>query len=90
LTDSGGVQEEAPALGKPVLVLRDTTERPEGIETGVAKLVGTHASSIVDETQRLLDNEQAYQSMAKRVDLYGDGRAAERITQVLATCLARS
>lgn len=87
LTDSGGVQEEAPALGKPVLVLRDTTERPEGIEAGVAKLVGTRTSSIVDETQRLLDNEQAYQSMAKRVDLYGDGRAAERITQVLATCL---
>lgn len=79
LTDSGGVQEEAPSLGKPVLVMRDTTERPEGIAAGTALLVGPHARSIVEHTRRLLDDHDAYQAMANAVNPYGDGRAAERI-----------
>lgn len=83
LTDSGGVQEEAPALGKPVLVLRDETERPEALEMGVVKLVGPHYERIVSETQRLLDDESAYQSMARGVSPYGDGHAAERIVNTL-------
>lgn len=83
LTDSGGVQEEAPALGKPVLVLRDETERPEAVELGVVKLVGPHYERIVEEAQRLLDDEEAYRAMAKGVSPYGDGRAAERIVSVL-------
>lgn len=83
LTDSGGVQEEAPALGKPVLVLRDETERPEAVEQGVVKLVGAHYERIVEEAQRLLDDESAYQAMARGVSPYGDGQAAERIVNVL-------
>jgi UDP-N-acetylglucosamine 2-epimerase (non-hydrolysing) len=83
LTDSGGVQEEAPALGKPVLVLRDETERPEAVEQGVVKLVGTNYERIVDETQRLLDDESAYRAMARGVSPYGDGHAAERIVKTL-------
>ncbi len=83
LTDSGGVQEEAPALGKPVLVLRKETERPEAIEMGVVKLVGTQTESIIAETQRLLDDAEAYAAMAKGVSPYGDGKAAARIVQVL-------
>ncbi len=83
LTDSGGVQEEAPALGKPVLVLRDETERPEAVEQGVVKLVGPHYERIVEEAQRLLDDESAYQAMARGVSPYGDGQAAERIVSVL-------
>jgi UDP-N-acetylglucosamine 2-epimerase (non-hydrolysing) len=83
LTDSGGVQEEAPALGKPVLVLRDETERPEAIEQGVVKLVGTNYERIVKEAQLLLDDESAYRAMARGVSPYGDGKAAERIVQVL-------
>ena len=79
LTDSGGVQEEAPSLGKPVLVMRDTTERPEGVEAGTARLVGARAQSIVDHTSRLLDDREAYLAMANAVNPYGDGRAAERI-----------
>jgi UDP-N-acetylglucosamine 2-epimerase (non-hydrolysing) len=79
LTDSGGVQEEAPSLGKPVLVMRDATERPEGIEAGTARLVGPHARSIVEHTSRLLDDREAYLAMANAVNPYGDGRAAERI-----------
>lgn len=83
LTDSGGVQEEAPALGKPVLVLRDETERPEAVDQGVVKLVGPNYESIVRETQRLLDDEDAYRAMARGVSPYGDGHAAERIVNVL-------
>jgi UDP-N-acetylglucosamine 2-epimerase (non-hydrolysing) len=79
LTDSGGVQEEAPSLGKPVLVMRDTTERPEGVEAGTARLVGPRAQSIVQHASRLLDDPEAYLAMANAVNPYGDGRAAERI-----------
>jgi len=83
LTDSGGLQEEAPTFGKPVLVLRDTTERPEGVEAGVARLVGTERRRIVAETRRLLTDASAYQRMAHAVNPYGDGRAAERIAAIL-------
>lgn len=83
LTDSGGVQEEAPALGKPVLVLRDETERPEAVEQGVVKLVGPNFERIVEEAQRLLDDESAYKAMARGVSPYGDGHAAERIVKTL-------
>lgn len=83
LTDSGGVQEEAPALGKPVLVLRDDTERPEAIDEGVVKLVGTKVETIVQEVQCLLDDQAAYQEMARGVSPYGDGKAADRIAQIL-------
>ena len=81
LTDSGGVQEEAPSLGKPVLVMRDTTERPEGVEAGTALLTGPHAARIVEHTGRLLDDPVAYQAMANAVNPYGDGRASERIVR---------
>jgi UDP-N-acetylglucosamine 2-epimerase (non-hydrolysing) len=84
LTDSGGVQEEAPALGKPVLVMRETTERPEGIEAGTAKLVGTDADRIVAEAERLLDDEAAYAAMARAHNPFGDGRSAARIVELLA------
>jgi len=83
LTDSGGVQEEAPAFGKPVLVLRTTTERPEGIEAGNAVLVGTERQTIVDEAIRLLSDPSAYQRMATARSPYGDGRAAQRIRHVV-------
>jgi UDP-N-acetylglucosamine 2-epimerase (non-hydrolysing) len=83
LTDSGGLQEEAPSLGKPVLILRDVTERPEGVEAGVALMVGTDEDRIVAEASRLLRDESAYAAMARRVYLYGDGKAAERILDVL-------
>ena len=81
LTDSGGIQEEAPSLGKPVLVMRSETERPEGIEAGTAKLVGPCAETIVAETELLLRDESAYRSMAQAVSPYGDGKAAERIVE---------
>ena len=84
LTDSGGVQEEAPALGKPVLVMRDTTERPEGIAAGTAKLVGTDTATIVRETERLLDDDTAYAAMARAHNPFGDGHAAARIADLLA------
>lgn len=83
LSDSGGVQEEAPALGKPVLVLRSKTERPEAVEAGAVKLVGPDYGRIVEEAQRLLDDENAYRQMAQSISPYGDGHAAERIAQVL-------
>ncbi|MCP4655090.1 MAG: UDP-N-acetylglucosamine 2-epimerase (non-hydrolyzing) [bacterium] len=83
LTDSGGIQEEAPTFGKPVLVLRDTTERPEGIAAGVARLVGTERQRIVAETRRLLTDPAAYEAMAKAINPYGDGRAAERIAAIV-------
>lgn len=79
LTDSGGVQEEAPALGKPVLVLREETERPEAVEQGMVKLVGTNYERIIAEAQRLLDDESLYESMAEGILPYGDGHSAERI-----------
>lgn len=88
LTDSGGVQEEAPALGKPVLVLRHETERPEAVEAGVVKLVGTDYDAVVAEAGRLLRDDAAWRSMARGVSPYGDGRAAERITAVLGRQLA--
>lgn len=83
LTDSGGVQEEAPSLGKPVLVMRDTTERPEAVMAGTAKLVGADASRIIQETAELLDSELSYAKMAKAVNPYGDGRASRRIVQII-------
>lgn len=79
ITDSGGVQEEAPSLGKPVLVMRDTTERPEAVDAGTVKLVGTDIKRIIKETSELLDNQSAYDSMAKAHNPYGDGKACERI-----------
>jgi len=79
LTDSGGVQEEAPSLGKPVLVMRDTTERPEGVDAGTVKLVGANVHRIVDEVSRLLTDEASYNRMAEATNPYGDGHAAERI-----------
>jgi len=83
LTDSGGVQEEAPSLGKPVLVMRDTTERPEGVEAGTAQLVGTDSERIFTEAQKLLDDEDAYDKMSRAANPYGDGRASERIVRIL-------
>lgn len=85
LTDSGGVQEEAPALGKPVLVMRETTERPEGIAAGTARLVGTDADRIVAEAELLLDDEAAYAAMARAHDPFGDGKSAARIVDLLAS-----
>lgn len=83
LTDSGGIQEEAPAFGIPVLVMRETTERPEGIEAGTLKLVGTEPSQIVQMASRLLDDPTAYAEMARAANPYGDGHAAERIVEAL-------
>jgi UDP-N-acetylglucosamine 2-epimerase (non-hydrolysing) len=83
LTDSGGIQEEAPSLGKPVLVMRDTTERPEGVSAGTARLVGADSARIVAEAARLLDDPKAYQDMAKAHNPYGDGYASRRISQIL-------
>lgn len=85
LTDSGGIQEEAPSFGKPVLVLRDVTERPEGVEAGVAIPVGTDEDRIVAEVSRLLRDRSAYAAMARRVNPYGDGKAADRILDILTT-----
>jgi UDP-N-acetylglucosamine 2-epimerase (non-hydrolysing) len=83
LTDSGGLQEEAPALGTPVLVMRRVTERPEALEAGTARLVGVETERIVSETRRLLDDRNAYAEMARAVNPFGDGHAAERIVQAL-------
>lgn len=83
LTDSGGIQEEAPSLGKPVLVMRDTTERPEGVAAGTARLVGAEAARIIAETVRLLDDRQAYERMARAHNPYGDGTASRRIAGIL-------
>ena len=88
ISDSGGVQEEAPALGKPVLVLRSETERPEAVSEGVVKLVGTDEEQIVREAQKLLDDEGSYLAMARGVSPYGDGKAAGRIADVLENSLA--
>jgi UDP-N-acetylglucosamine 2-epimerase (non-hydrolysing) len=83
LTDSGGIQEEAPSLGKPVLVMREVTERPEAVEAGTAKLVGTQIENIIMETQKLLDHPEEYGRMANIKNPYGDGKSAERIVQIL-------
>ena len=83
LTDSGGVQEEAPSLGKPVLVMRDTTERPEGIAAGTLKLVGTNEETIYESFKELLDNKEAYEKMSKASNPYGDGKASIRIADIL-------
>jgi len=83
LTDSGGIQEEAPSLGKPVLVMRDTTERPEAVKAGTAKLVGADSARIVRETSRLLTDEATYEDMARAHNPYGDGKATERIIEVI-------
>ena len=84
MTDSGGVQEEAPSLSKPVLVLRDTTERPEGVEVGTLKLVGTESEKVKEEMEELLDNDAEYQRMAQAKNPYGDGKASERILDAIA------
>jgi len=89
LTDSGGVQEEAPALGKPVLVMRETTERPEGVVAGTARLVGTDEDRIVSEVFTLLDDSEAHAAMARAHNPFGDGHAADRIAETLAHALAR-
>ena len=83
LTDSGGVQEEAPALGKPVLVLRDTTERPEAVEAGTVKLIGTDRERVYKEARRLLTDKEEYGRMAESVNPYGDGQASRRIIQAI-------
>ncbi len=89
LTDSGGVQEEAPALGKPVLVMRDTTERPEGVEAGTAKLVGTDKAVIVRECFRLLDDPEHYDAMAKAHNPFGDGKSSQRIAEIVENSLRK-
>jgi len=83
LTDSGGIQEEAPSLGKPVLVMRDTTERPEAIAAGTVMLVGTDGAKIVSEVNRLLTDEEAWHTMSRAHNPYGDGLACQRIVQAL-------
>ena len=87
LTDSGGVQEEAPALGKPVLVMADTTERPEGVEAGTVRLVGANYERIVAGVTELLTDPAAYDAMAKAVNPYGDGQAAGRIVEAVRSFL---
>jgi UDP-N-acetylglucosamine 2-epimerase (non-hydrolysing) len=83
LTDSGGIQEEAPSLGKPVLVMRDTTERPEALDAGTVRLVGTDRRNIVEEVSRLLDDAGHYEAMSRAHNPYGDGLACERVVNVL-------
>ncbi|GAB3813161.1 UDP-N-acetylglucosamine 2-epimerase (non-hydrolyzing) [Tessaracoccus terricola] len=87
LTDSGGVQEEAPSFGKPVLVLRENTERPEAVDAGTVKLIGTDKERIVEETARLIEDQDAYAGMSRAVNPYGDGRAAERCVAAIAELL---
>ncbi len=89
LTDSGGLQEEAPALGKPVLVMREVTERKEGVDAGTAKLVGTDKNVIVKELELLLSDERAYQTMAKAVNPYGDGTSCQQIADLVLKILSR-
>lgn len=86
ITDSGGVQEEAPSLGKPVLVMRDTTERPEALEAGTVKLVGTNSEMIIKEAQKLLDDKTEYEKMSKAHNPYGDGKACEKIVEFIKGC----
>ena len=89
LTDSGGIQEEAPSLGKPVVVLRDTTERPEGIEAGTLKLAGTNEETIFSIIDDLLCNDTNYQKMSKASNPYGDGKASKRITDIIEQYFAK-
>jgi UDP-N-acetylglucosamine 2-epimerase (non-hydrolysing) len=84
ITDSGGIQEEGPSLGKPVLVMREKTERPEAVEAGTVKLVGTDAARIVEETEILLENRAEFERMSRAHNPYGDGHASERIGDALA------
>lgn len=90
LTDSGGIQEEAPSLGKPVLVMREVTERPEAVEAGTAKLIGTQKENIVLETQELLDHPEEYERMTNIKNPYGDGKSAERIIQLLSQIYSKT
>jgi UDP-N-acetylglucosamine 2-epimerase len=83
LTDSGGLQEEAPSLGKPVLVLRSVTERPEAVEAGAARVIGTKTERVIQEVEHLLDDSSAYAKMVKAMNPYGDGHTAERICEQL-------
>ena len=83
LTDSGGIQEEAPSLGRPVLVMRNTTERPEAVEAGTVKLVGSDPGNIIKEVQKLLNNNSEYQKMSKAYNPYGDGNASQKILTIL-------
>ena len=83
LTDSGGIQEEAPSLGKPVLVMRDTTERPEGVAAGTLRLVGTDEEKIYESFKELLENSETYEKMSKASNPYGDGYACRRIADIL-------
>ncbi len=89
LTDSGGIQEEAPGLGKPVLVMRDTTERPEALASGTVHLVGTDYDKIVNEVSTLLDDERAYEKMSQAVNPYGDGKACGRIVEAIRVCASK-
>jgi UDP-N-acetylglucosamine 2-epimerase (non-hydrolysing) len=88
LTDSGGLQEEAPSLGKPVLVLRETTERPEAIAAGTAKLIGTNPEAILTQTSKLLSDRSAYEQMATAINPFGDGKAAARIAKIVSDYLS--
>jgi UDP-N-acetylglucosamine 2-epimerase (non-hydrolysing) len=90
LTDSGGIQEEAPSLGKPVLVMRDTTERPEAVEAGTVKLVGTDCEAIVTETTKLLNGVEEYETMSSRHNPYGDGKSAQRIADIIVKKLSNN
>lgn len=83
MTDSGGIQEEAPTLGKPVLVMREVTERMEGIIAGTAKLIGTDSDKIISETNNIINSENKYIAMAKAVNPYGDGKTAKRIKEII-------
>ena len=83
MSDSGGIQEEAPSLGKPVLVLRDTTERPEGIDAGTLKLVGTEEETIYNEAKKLLTDKEVYDKMSKASNPYGDGQASKKIVDAI-------
>ena len=85
MTDSGGVQEEAPSLGKPVIVMRDTTERPEAVDAGTVILAGTSTESMASSAERLLDDDAFYGRMAHAVNPYGDGKAALRIVEIIRT-----
>ena len=87
LTDSGGIQEEAPGLGKPVLVMRDTTERPEAVKAGTVKLVGTDYNQIVDNVEKLLTDNAAYAEMSRANNPYGDGKACLYIADALTRCI---